>query len=69
MIDLATGTSTALTNGEGTNESPAYSPNGRHIVFTSTRSGKVQVFTMARDGRNVKQITRTGNNEKPDWSR
>ena len=24
---------------------------------------------MARDGRNVKQITRTGNNEKPDWSK
>jgi TolB protein len=69
VIDLATGNSTALTNGEGTNESPAYSPNGRHVVFTSTRSGKVQVFTMARDGRDVKQITRIGNNEKPDWSR
>jgi Tol biopolymer transport system component len=38
-------------------------------VFTSTRSGKTQVFTMARDGRNVKQITKTGNNEKPDWSK
>jgi len=69
VIDLVTGRSSALTNGEGTNESPAYSPNGRHIVFTSTRSGKTQVFTMARDGRNVKQITRTGNNEKPDWSK
>jgi TolB protein len=69
VIDLATGRSSALTNGEGTNESPAYSPNGRHIVFTSTRSGKTQVFTMARDGRDVKQITRTGNNEKPDWSK
>jgi TolB protein len=69
VIDLATGRSSALTNGEGTNESPAYSPNGRHIVFTSTRSGKTQVFTMARDGRDVKQITRIGNNEKPDWSK
>ena len=69
VIDLVTGRSSALTNGEGTNESPAYSPNGRHIVFTSTRSGKTQVFTMARDGRDVKQITRTGNNEKPDWSK
>jgi TolB protein len=69
VLDLATGQSTALTSGEGTNESPAYSPNGRHIVFTSTRAGKVQVFTMARDGKNVRQITRTGNNEKPDWSR
>jgi TolB protein len=69
LIDVVTGVSRALTFGEGTNESPAFSPNGRHIVFTSTRSGKAQVFTMARDGKDVRQITRTGNNEKPDWSR
>ncbi len=69
VLDLNTGKSMALTFGEGTNESPAYSPNGRHIVFTSTRSGKTQVFTMARDGKDVRQITRTGNNEKPDWSK
>ena len=59
----------SLTFGEGTNESPAFSPNGRHIVFTSTRSGKTQVFTMARDGKNVRQITRAGNNDEPDWSK
>jgi TolB protein len=69
VVDLATGVSRTLTFGEGTNESPAFSPNGRHLVFTSTRSGKSQVFTMARDGKNVRQITRTGNNEKPDWSK
>jgi TolB protein len=69
VIDVVSGRSSALTFGEGTNESPAYSPNGRHIVFTSTRSGKTQVFTMARDGKDVRQITRTGNNEKPDWSK
>jgi TolB protein len=69
VIDLSTGVTKALTFGEGTNESPAFSPNGRHIVFTSTRSGKAQVFTMARDGKNVRQITKTGNNEKPDWSK
>ena len=69
VLDLSTGTTKSLTFGEGTNESPAFSPNGRHIVFTSTRSGKAQVFTMARDGKNVRQITKTGNNEKPDWSK
>jgi TolB protein len=69
IIDLATRHVTGLTFGEGTNESPAYSPNGRHIAFMSTRSGKSQIFTVARDGKNVRQITRTGNNEQPDWSR
>jgi TolB protein len=69
VLDLSTGVTKALTFGEGTNESPAFSPNGRHLVFTSTRSGKAQVFTMASDGKNVRQITRTGNNEKPDWSK
>ena len=69
VLDLSTGVVKTLTFGEGTNESPAFSPNGRHIVFSSTRSGKLQVFTMARDGKNVRQITKAGNNAKPDWSK
>jgi TolB protein len=69
VLELATGQSRQLTFGEGSNESPAFAPNGRHLVFTSTRSGKTQVFTMARDGKNVRQMTKTGNNEKPDWSK
>jgi TolB protein len=69
VLDLSTGVTKGLTFGEGTNESPAFSPNGRHIVFTSTRSGKTQVFTMARDGKDVRQITKAGNNYEPDWSK
>jgi TolB protein len=69
VISLATREVRQLTFGEGTNESPSWAPNGRHLAFTSTRSGKTQIFTMARDGKNLKQITRTGNNYQPDWSR
>lgn len=69
VLDLATNQVRQLTFGEGSNESPAFAPNGRHLVFTSTRAGKTQVFTMARDGKNVRQLTKAGNNEKPDWSR
>jgi TolB protein len=69
VLDLATNQVHQLTFGEGSNESPAFAPNGRHLVFTSTRAGKTQVFTMARDGKDVRQITKAGNNEKPDWSR
>jgi TolB protein len=69
VIDMATRTVKQLTFGEGTNESPVFAPNGRHLAFTSTRSGKKQVFTIARDGRDLRQITKTGNNEQPDWSK
>jgi len=68
VMDLATSAVKQITNGEGTNESPAYSPNGRHIAFTSTRAGRVQIFTIGRDGRGLKQITRDGNNFTPAWS-
>ena len=69
VMDVATRNVLQLTHGEGTNESPAFAPNGRHIAFTSTRAGKKQIFTITRDGRDLRQVTRTGNNEHPDWSR
>jgi TolB protein len=68
VMDLASSQVKQITFGEGTNESPAYSPNGRHLAFTSTRAGRVQVFTIGRDGRGVRQITRDGNNFTPAWS-
>jgi TolB protein len=68
IYDLATGATRQLTFGEGTNESPAYSPNGRHLAFTSTRAGRVQIFTIGRDGRGIKQVTRDGANFTPAWS-
>jgi TolB protein len=68
VVDLATRQVRQLTFSEGTNESPAFAPNGRHIAFNSTRSGKEQIFTIARDGKDLRQITRTGNNKQPHWS-
>jgi TolB protein len=68
IYDLASGMTRQITFGEGTNESPAYAANGRHIAFSSTRSGRWQIFTIGRDGRIVKQITRDGNNTTPAWS-
>jgi len=66
--ELASGMVRQITFGEGSNESPAYSPNGKHLAFTSTRAGGTQVFTIGRDGRGLKQITRSGNNQTPAWS-
>jgi TolB protein len=69
ILELASGQVRQLTSGEGTNESPTFSANGRHLAFMSTRSGKSQIFTIARDGKDLRQITRTGNNFGPDWSK
>ncbi len=68
IYSFATGEATKITDGIGSNESPAFSPNGRHIAFTSTRNGKSQLFTVDRDGQNLRQITREGNNKFASWS-
>jgi TolB protein len=68
IIDVGTSQVRQITFGEGTNESPAYSPNGRHLAFSSTRSGRIQVFTIGRDGRGLRQVTREGDNQTPAWS-
>jgi TolB protein len=69
ILDMSTQNIRQLTSGEGTNESPAFSPTGRHVAFTSTRAGREQIFIVGRDGKGLKQITRTGNNKQPNWSR
>ena len=69
LYSFATRESVRVTDGIGSNESPAFAPNGRHIAFTSTRNGKQQIFTIARDGNDLRQITRDGNNGYPNWSR
>ena len=70
IFDVASGDIRQITFGEGSNESPSYAPNGRHLAFTSTRrGGRRQIFTIGRDGKGLRQITTYGNNYTPDWSR
>lgn len=46
-----------LTTEDGYDAEATVSPDGKHIVFTSTRSGDLELYTMDTDGNNVKQIT------------
>jgi len=58
-----------VTFGQGSNESPAYAPNGRHLVFMSTRGGgRQQLYSVGRDGRDLRQLTKVGANFMPNWS-
>jgi Tol biopolymer transport system component len=46
-----------LTSGPGAKHSPKVTPDGRHIVFTSNRTGAVQIWRMDIDGDNHVQLT------------
>jgi TolB protein len=68
VIEIATGRIIQVTHDAGRNEHPYWSPDGRHLVFESNRSGSKQVWTMLADGSTPKQLTRQGNNWNPSWS-
>jgi TolB protein len=68
VLDVGSRRVNQITHGEGSNESPAFAPGGRHLAFSSTRGGRTQIYTIGRDGRGVRQITRDGNNQMPAWS-
>jgi TolB protein len=69
LYNFAQTSTVRLTQGQGSNESPSFSPNGRHLAFTSTRAGRSHIFTVGRDGVGVRQVTTLGNNFTPDWSK
>jgi TolB protein len=69
IVDIANQQVRVITDGIGSNESPAWAPNGRHLAFASTRAGRTHIFTVARDGQDLRQLTRQGNNVQPSWSR
>ncbi|UCD62613.1 MAG: Tol-Pal system beta propeller repeat protein TolB [Candidatus Zixiibacteriota bacterium] len=51
----------------GHNENPHFSPDGKHIVFSSTRLGPKDIFTMDITGRNQRRLTRVGKCSNPNW--
>ena len=58
-----------LTSGSGDNESASWAPNGRHLVFHSSRLRGSSLFTMLADGSEQQPLPRgEGQATSPAWS-
>jgi TolB protein len=68
IMDIVSRQLVELTRDAGRNERPSWAPDGRHIVFESTRNGTRQIWTVLADGSQPKQLTYEGQNESPNWS-
>ncbi len=57
-----------LTQDQGNNEHPSFSPDGNQVVFSSTRSGESKLYMMNADGTNQRILSRQkGEYTTPDW--
>lgn len=57
VADLEGNIVAQLTDEPGYDAEPTVSPDGTKIVFTSTRSGDLELYTMNIDGSDVQQVT------------
>jgi TolB protein len=68
VMEIATRQLVELTRDAARNERPSWAPDGRHLVFESTRTGSRQIWSMLADGSGARQLTTQGQNESPNWS-
>jgi TolB protein len=68
VMDIVSHQLVELTKDEGRNERPSWAPDGRHLVFESTRTGTRQIWSMLADGSEPRQLTFEGQSESPNWS-
>ncbi len=68
VMDIVSRQLVELTKDAGRNERPSWAPDGRHLVFESTRTGTRQIWSMLADGTGTRQLTFEGQSESPNWS-
>ena len=56
LVPLAGGTPIALTS-EGNNYRPRWTPDGRRVVYISTKGGSAQIWMMEANGANARALT------------
>ena len=56
-MDIVSRQLVELTKDAGRNERPSWAPDGRHLVFESTRTGTRQIWSMLADGSQARQLT------------
>jgi TolB protein len=66
-IDLRDRVPKQLTS-EGENEDPSWAPDGRHIVFTSSRSGTKQLWILDAESGRARQLTHDKGSRLAAWS-
>lgn len=52
---------------EGNNEDPAWSPDGLHILISSDRSGRSELYMINWDGTDIRPVVSGGDNITPTW--
>jgi TolB protein len=58
-----------LTENQSNNEDPSWSPDGRYIIFSSSREGEYHLYMMNANGQNQRRITfLKGEQTSPAWS-
>jgi TolB protein len=69
VVASADGSGAHTITGAGSNENPSWAPDGRYLVFSSTRAGRAHLFIADRDGKSQKQLTRgAADDTSPAWS-
>lgn len=68
IMDIASRRWEQLTHGQGVNDFPSWSPDGRHIVFQRKNGNRTDIWTMLADGSHQQQLTHNGDSSMPNWS-
>ena len=66
-LDIETGEMVRVTQGQGNNEEPSFSPNGRAIAFASTRKEGAGIYIANTDGSGKQRRVYKGSATSIDW--